>query len=285
MSSDQEKINKKSQQGRLRLQTVGYNIAWPETELQHPFDVAVVMITVLRPTLRRAVQSVFNQNFAGRIHVLIGVDKAVSSRELLSDIFDSCPRNCLVTLLNPRYSTSVRHGGLYPARDGGALRTVLSYMANSRYVAYLDDDNWWHKDHLSSMLTVIRDVEWAFSLRWYVDPVNHAPLCIDRWELVGPDAGFFRERFGGFVDPSCLMIDKLLCEKALPWWTTPLPGDKKGMSADRHVFSVLRKNHVVAGTGKATCYYTLDPKDGMHPRRQRWIRETLRKQNSRSQGT
>ncbi len=28
---------------------------------------------------------------------------------------------------------------------------MLSYLANSRYVAYLDDDNWWADDHLSAM--------------------------------------------------------------------------------------------------------------------------------------
>ncbi len=42
--------------------------------LQLPFDAAVVIATVLKPTLTRAVCSVFNQSFAGRIHVLIGVD-------------------------------------------------------------------------------------------------------------------------------------------------------------------------------------------------------------------
>ena len=37
-------------------------------------DVAVVVPTVLRPSLMRAAQSVFDQAFDGTIHLLIGVD-------------------------------------------------------------------------------------------------------------------------------------------------------------------------------------------------------------------
>ncbi len=46
--------------------------------IQQPFDVAVVMPTIVRPTLGRALASILNQNFAGRIQVLIGVDKRLT---------------------------------------------------------------------------------------------------------------------------------------------------------------------------------------------------------------
>jgi len=38
------------------------------------FDAAVVMPTLLRPSLERAVRSVFAQDLGGRIQLLIGVD-------------------------------------------------------------------------------------------------------------------------------------------------------------------------------------------------------------------
>ena len=69
----------------------------------------------------------------------------------------------------------MRHGGLHPAYDGGVLRCVLTYLANSRYVAYLDDDNWWADNHLSSMLAAIKDHHWAYALRWFVHPDTSAP--------------------------------------------------------------------------------------------------------------
>ena len=91
-------------------------------DLQRPVDVAVIMPTIIRSTMKEALQSVFRQ------------------------------AHCCVNVIYPGYSTSVRHGGLHPAYDGGVLRCVLTYLANSRYVAYLDDDNWWADNHLSSML-------------------------------------------------------------------------------------------------------------------------------------
>jgi hypothetical protein len=238
---------------------------------QRPFDVAVVIPTVLRPSLPRAVASVYRQSGVASIQVLLGIDSPGGDSSLLGDLARQCPDHCALTVLELGYSTSVRHGGLHPARDGGALRTILSYAANSRHVAYLDDDNWWHPSHLSTLLHAARGRDWAWSLRWYVDPDHETPLCIDRWESVGPDAGVFRERFGGFVDPSCLLIDKIACEPVLRWWSIPLPGDPVGMSADRHVFAWLRRHGRDAGTNQATAYYTIHPSDGMHQRRLQWI--------------
>ena len=43
-------------------------------DLQPIFDAAVVIATIVRPSSRRAVRSVFNQDWPGRIHILIGVD-------------------------------------------------------------------------------------------------------------------------------------------------------------------------------------------------------------------
>lgn len=241
--------------------------------LQTPFDAAVVIPTVIRPSLCRAVGSVFRQRFAGRIQVLIGVDRPIGDRSILDEIRRECPAHCVVSVFDPGYSTSLRNGGLYPGGCGGALRTILSYAANSRAVAYLDDDNWFGEDHIRTLRGALVDHDYAFSLRWYVDRESGQPLCIDEWESVGPDVGVFRQRFGGFVDPNCLMLDKVKCEPALRWWCFPLPGDPRAMSEDRMVFDYLRKHHRGSATGRATSYYVIHPEDGMHPRRLQWVRE------------
>jgi hypothetical protein len=238
-----------------------------------PFDVAVVVPTIGRPSLRRAVESVYAQQFEGTVQLLLGVDAWQGPAGALDDLARSAPARCTVAVFDPGYSTSVRHGGLHPARDGGALRTILSYAAHSRLVAYLDDDNWWAPVHLATLAAAVAGHDWAYSLRWYADGDAGEPLCVDRWESVGPDAGVFKERFGGFVDPSCLLVDKLACEPALRRWSTPLQGDASGMSADRLVFEWLRQHGRGATTGQATAYYALGPSDGMHPQRLRWIAE------------
>lgn len=247
----------------------------PSFDLQAPFEVAVVMPSVLRPLIADALASVFTQRFPGRIQVLVGIDRpAGSGPPDLAPIASVCadiPPHCAVQVLWPGYSTSVRHGGLCPARDGGTLRTALTHLANADAVAYLDDDNAWMPDHLYRLRASLtsQDCDYAFSLRWFAHHRTGAPLAIDLWESVGPGAGVFEERFGGFVDPNTLMIDRVRCREAVVAWTTPLPGDLKAMSADRMVFDRLRRSHRGHGTGVATCRYRLDPTDILHSSRVR----------------
>src|SRR5262249_37574001 len=153
-----------------------------------------------------------------------------------------------------------RYGGLHAARDGGSLRTVLSYLANSRDVADLDDDNWGSEDHLSTMYSVLSaGAEGAYALRWVVPPGSREPTCLDEWESVGPRAGFF----GGWVDPNCLAIDKIACEAVLRWWSIPAPNSVKCMDADRNVFHMLSTEYRGAPTNRHSVFYNMTETDAM----------------------
>lgn len=224
-----------------------------------PYDVAVVIPTILRPQLLRAVESVFAQDFRGRVQILLGVDLALGPQDIIEQIKTLCPTHMRVDILDFGYSTSQRHGGIYAVWAGGSLRTSLSYLANSPLVAYLDDDNWWAVDHLSSLVTAIDGFDWAFSLRWYVDPTTMEKIAIDRVESVGPGKGVYNKRFGGFVDTNCLMINKINCHWALPAWTVAI--DEVGNAPDRAIFHVLKDKHSVAWTDKATAFYVPNAKD------------------------
>ena len=241
----------------------GFLRTYADSDMQQSMDAAVVIPTVLRPRLKQALESVFAQNFPGRIHILIGIDTIRGDLALIDRVCAARPSNCVVQVFWPGYSTSTRHGGLTPPGDGGALRTILTYLANARYVAYLDDDNWWDPKHLYQMRRAMDDAEWAFALRWFVHPETHRPVCVDIWESVGPGQGVFSEKFGGFVDPSCLMIDKVACPSAPHYWNFPLRDDP--MSADRNVFAFLSSQHKPRGTGQPTVFYTLNANDGLHP--------------------
>lgn len=240
-------------------------------DLQTPFDVAVVMPTVLRPSLARAVASVYDQEFSGRIQLLIGIDRPIGDAGLLDRLAAECPGHVALTVCDLGYSTSVRHGGLYPNRFSGALRTILSYAANSRHVAYLDDDNWWAPDHLAALKAAIEGADWAWSLRWFVEARTGEPICIDEWESVGPEAGIFLEKFGGFVDPSSLMVDKFAAHDILPFWSLS-PFDD-GSGEDRLVFAALKGALSGRPTGAATSYYTINPDDPMQSTRLQRMRE------------
>jgi hypothetical protein len=232
--------------------------------LQEPADFAVVIPTMLRPTIADAVQSVFNQRFAGRVQTLIGIDASTGKAMRVEQLCASVPDRHSVLLFYPGYSTSRRHGGLHATRDGGSLRTILSYLANSRYVAYLDDDNWWSEDHLSALYAVLSaGAEWAYTLRWFVHPGSRQPICRDDWESVGPGKGYFSNG-GGWVDPNCLAIDKMACEAVLRWWSVPMRNSPKAMDADRNVFRTLRTEFRGAPTGLHSVFYEITETDPMH---------------------
>jgi len=60
---------------------------------QSPADVAVVMPTILRPVITQAVASVFAQDYAGRVQLLIGVDRPSGSMEPLVQLLSQRPPN------------------------------------------------------------------------------------------------------------------------------------------------------------------------------------------------
>ena len=217
---------------------------------------AVVIPTVLRPSLLRAVRSVYGQDLKQRIQLLIGIDQRVSAEECLDTILRECPDHVALTILDLGHSTSVRHGGIYPNRYGGAIRTILSYAANSAYVAYLDDDDWWGHQHLSALLAAVVGKDWAFSHRWLVDPETGWPICRDEWDSLGPGRGIARERFGGFVSTSNLLLKKDACHFIFPAWS--LSPFTDGSGEDILVFQkLMQQQHSWAASAEHSCFYEL----------------------------
>jgi hypothetical protein len=108
---------------------------------------------------------------------------------------------------------------------------------------------------------------WAFTLSNYADPNNDAILGVDTIESVGPEKGIFAQRFGGFVRPSALVINKLKLAHILHLWSdSPSP---KGDGEDRLIFAELLKHQDYGETGVPTVNCAIDPQDGMHPHRMR----------------
>jgi hypothetical protein len=242
-------------------------------ELQKPFDAAVIMPSIGRPEILRAVTSVYDQKGVERIQLLIGIDLLNGDLSELLNLLRQSPEHVTPCLFYPGYSTNVIHGGVHQTTDGGALRSILTSLANTRHVAYLDDDNWWSEMHLHELLLAIRGHSWAFSLRWFVHPESQKPLCIDKLESVGPGRGVFVNSFGGHVDPNCLMIDKLTCWQCVGLWQTSLHDGRTESAADRNIYNYLQQHSKPGETKRATAYYVLNPDDSLHLFRLNHFRE------------
>ncbi len=209
---------------------------------QVPAEVAVIIPSIWRSSLKAALRSVIEQEFPGRIQIMLGFDTPNQAMLDLDALIGELPPHRSVFAFYPGYSTSQRHGGVQPGFDGGALRVLLCYMANAPRVAFLDDDNWWTPQHIALLHQALEGGgQWAFTLRWFVDPRDDSVVCVDDWESVGPGRGVYLANFGGFVDPNCLMYDKLACDSATRFWAIPLPTDASRLTTDRQVFNELRQ--------------------------------------------
>jgi len=237
--------------------------------MQH--DLAIVICTVCRESLLRAIASIYAQTHQGRIQVLIGVDIDAFGQEtqLQQAILQERPSHIQVNWVNLGYSTSARHGGVHSCYYGGSLRTSLSFLANSKYVMYLDDDDWLAPEHCADILRTVQGKKWAFSYSIYADGNTSQGICIDALESVGVGQGIYAKRFGGFVRPSGLTLDKTQVPQLLHLWSSsPFP---QGDGEDRLIFEHLR--HMDHGcTGNASVYCSLDSKDGMHHKRMDFIK-------------
>lgn len=234
------------------------------------FDIAVVIPTILRPGLLRAVRSIYAQDHPQRIQILIGIDRPEGDPGMLDTLQRECPDNMALCVMDLGHSSAVKHGGLYSCNFGGALRTILSYAAHAEHVAYLDDDNWFAPDHLSSLRKAVDGHDWAFSYRFFVNPVTSDPICPDAWESLGPGHGIFKSKANGFADPNTLLLHKIKCHNVLPYWS--IGPFKDGRGSDRIVFDQLQMNHSWKGTGQATAFYRFSETDQLQDLRLKMFR-------------
>lgn len=247
------------------------------TELKTIYDISVVVVTVGRDSLLRAIRSIFRQKFEGRIQILIGIDVDIYGNYLQfkSLLEIECPKNIDILWLHLPYSTSKRHGGVHDCFYGGALRSILTLLAHSCYVAYLDDDDWFLPEHLENAYLALNqypEAVWAYAYCYYADSNSETILCLDEIESVGVGCGMYAENYGGFVRPSALIVNKLKMLSFLHLWS--MAGDNNGGAEDRLLFHHLKEmKHI--NLGVATVCYALDPKDIMHNIRMRFISEKI----------
>ena len=206
-------------------------------DAQQPADVAVMMVTVLRPSILEALGSIYAQRFEGRIQLLVGVDVARGDSGLLEQALSERPPHISVLALTLPYSTAMWNGGLHGPNDGGALRATMALLANARHLAQLDDDNVWLPDHLRLLKEAIAGKAYAYTHRVLVDDATNVDLGPDLWDSVGPSRGRLKA-IGGFVDPNCLMIDKVTLVRTLACYADAMqPGPT--WAADRLLFSQI----------------------------------------------
>ena len=151
------------------------------------------LISVVTPTwkrvnlLERAAQSVLTQDYANLEMVVVG---------------DACPDlwDFIGKYKNPKirvFNLQKNHGA-----GGAEPRNHAIMAAAGNFIAYLDDDNAWKPDHLSSVYEALRRAEASFAF--------------SSMEVEGVDMGFTVPEFQG-IDTSCVVHKKDLILKYGKW--------------------------------------------------------------------
>ncbi len=117
-------------------------------------SITVITMTRKRPDLlKRAISSVRSQDYLGEITHLIIVDDCIQTAQALTKI-ESASHRKLISHFASRAPGEIPDSArldLLRTRLSG-LRNQAIQMADSRWIAFLDDDNVYEANHLSSLI-------------------------------------------------------------------------------------------------------------------------------------
>lgn len=173
--------------------------------------VTVVTPTIGTPHLERAIRSVQDQTLPGVTHLVV-VDGPQYAQAVEKVVHKFRHRKPIHVLQLPQNTGA---GGWNGHRVYGAA----PFLCNSRYVAYLDEDNAYQPDHLLDLMAVVheKDLDWAFSLRRIVSPEGLF-VTNDCCESLGSFAHSVLSASDFMVDTSCMVVRREVAVACAPHW-------------------------------------------------------------------
>jgi hypothetical protein len=225
-------------------------------------SVVVITASVGRAELRRCIESVQKQDFPNVRHLVV-----VDGPEYWADAAQSLdgvgPDERLEVLVLPRNTGQSTN---YGYRIYGAM----SLLVDDDIICFLDEDNWFDADHVSSALDALQrtDASWAYSLR-RICTAEGAPICDDDsdslgywpkfasmlsvWEIERSEKARHMKH-PHLVDTSCYVLPRQVACAVSPLLHGP--------NADSVVSSFLVQDHAGVCSGKSTVNYALGGTSG-----------------------
>lgn len=204
----------------------------------------VIIPTTGSPDFRIALESVLNQTYDTTCYVVIDGDKFTpKSRTILSDYLGN--KNLKVCEL----PLNVGANGFY----GHRVYAAFTHLVNTKYVLYLDQDNWFDKDHVQSCVETIQQSgsDWSYCLRKVYK--ENEFICNDDCESLGK-----WQSFQGYphIDTNSYCLKTEIAIRLASVW-------HGGWGQDRVFFSALNQ-HVpkYECTGKYTLNYRVGGNEG-----------------------
>jgi len=206
----------------------------------------VITPTTCNLKLLDAVYSIRDQSYPNVKHLIV-VDGKEYSNQLLVDIKFINSNIEIVQL-----QTNTGAGGF----NGQRIYASFPHLVNEDYIFYLDQDNWFERNHISSVISTIEknNYDWAYSLR---NIVNTETSIQDNCESLGKWP-VWNDKNQYLIDTSCYGFKREFLIRVANIWHM---GQDFRWGEDRRFLHILRNQikHTNFGcTGKYTLNYRLD---------------------------
>jgi glycosyltransferase involved in cell wall biosynthesis len=196
--------------------------------------VTIVTPTTGNPIIKKCIQSVRNQTYAKNITHLVIVDGPENWRKvdwMLADL-------TFPTTSNKEYVNILPWSIGKDRWNGHRIYAAASYMIDTDYIIFLDEDNYLEPNHVEECIkTIDRGNDWCFSFRKIVDKEGTF-LCNDDCESLGKWASVLHEE-DFFIDVNCYFIPRQVAVQLTPVWYRKA---REQPEVDRLLAAILRKN-------------------------------------------
>lgn len=196
-------------------------------------SVAIVTASTGRATLQKTLDSVAAQTHPCQHYVIFDGPLSGDAR---NDV--KLPRQ-VETIFIPKRTGA---NGIM----NGCILAAAPFLITEDYLCYLDDDNWFDDDHVESLVNVIEDKAYAYSLRNIVEP-DGTFFARDDGEAIG--------HHGNLVDANCFMFRREVAQGVASLWPR---NNGTNCIGDRYVWDLLKTHNTPwAATGKYTVNYRM----------------------------
>jgi|688.fasta_scaffold00332_22 hypothetical protein len=213
-------------------------------------SVTVITPTTGAPELVDALISVENQDYDGPIDHLVVVD----GQEFLPKVIEMVERSGTnPTVMVLPYNTGAN------GWNGHRVYSAVPALVNSEYIAFLDQDNWYEVNHISSLAAKLdnnENLELAFSLRSIYEK-DRTYVTDDNCESLGLWPIWNSGGTGFLIDTSCFFFRTAFIRRTGRKWLHPYNADA--------VYSMSLKT-AFSGKYETTGLYTLGYRLGGGPK-------------------
>lgn len=201
--------------------------------------VAVVTPTIGNQYLSECIRSVDNQTYENITHYIF-----IDGYEHRKAVFDSCEGYSKAKFV-------ILEDNVGKGWYGHRVYAACSFLVNADIICYLDEDNWFDSEHISSLVQEIElGADWAYSLRKIYNK-NGEYICEDNCESLGKWPVYFNDSIF-HIDTSSFAIKRDVATHIGHAWYGQWGADRQFFANLKHHFPKYEC------TTKHTLCYRLD---------------------------